>query len=97
MLVHNVLFWLKEDLSESQLQNFKSGLESLKLIDSESCFIGTPAITDRPAIDRSYSFCLTVIFADMVAHDAYQVHPLHKDFLNKFNTFWNKVLIYDAD
>lgn len=97
MLVHSVLFWLKDDLTSEQVREFQAGLESLKAIEAVACHIGTPASTDRPVIDRSYSFCLTVIFEDMAAHDEYQVHELHTGFLATFNSYWNKVVIYDAD
>ncbi|MCJ8329573.1 MAG: Dabb family protein [Lentisphaeria bacterium] len=97
MLVHTVVFWLKESLSDDQKAAFLADLETLKEIDSEGTFIGTPATTDRPVIDRSYDFCLTVLLENMEQHDAYQVHDLHKDFLAKNASQWEKVLIYDAD
>ena len=39
---------------------------------------------------------LTGLLPDMGAHDAYQVHPLHKAFLENFSQDWDRVLIYDA-
>jgi len=32
----------------------------------------------------------------MAGHDEYQVHPLHKAFLDEFKVFFDKVTIYDA-
>ena len=97
MLVHSVYFWLKPGLGEDEFAAFRKGLESLSGIESaEAVFVGTPAETDRPVIDRSYTFGLTVLLADMAAHDAYQVHPLHKAFLENFSQDWDRVLIYDA-
>ena len=60
-------------------------------------FIGVPAATDRPVIDRSYTFALIVIFDDLAGHDAYQVHPIHGAFVDTFNTYWTKVQIYDSN
>ncbi|MGC6455491.1 MAG: Dabb family protein [Coraliomargaritaceae bacterium] len=99
MLVHTVLFWLKDELEEAQRSSFLQGLESLKGIESvEAVYIGTPAeTTERPVIDTSYDYCLTVLLPDMAAHDAYQVDPLHSAFLEQFNTCWKAVKIYDAD
>ena len=98
MLSHIVLFWLRPDLSEDEKTAFVEGLESLKGIEStDQVLVGTPAETDRPVIDRSYSYCLTVLLKDMSAHDAYQVDPLHKQFLADHADKWEKVLIYDAD
>lgn len=97
MIVHNVFFWLKPDLSADQVSQFRQGLESLKGMDFlEGVYIGTPADTgDRPAIERGYSFGLTVLFKEMAAHDQYQTHPLHTAFLQQFAPYWDKVLIYD--
>ena len=98
MLVHTVLFWLKEGLDDTQRQDFCAGLASLKAVESlKGCYVGTPSTIDRPVVDTSYSFCLTTIFEDMAGHDIYQVHALHKAFLKKFNTYWDKVVIYDAN
>lgn len=99
MLVHTVLFWLKEDLSEAQRAGFVEGLESLRRIQAaEAVHIGTPAKTpERPVIDQSYDFCLTVLLTDLAAHDAYQEDPLHTAFLEEFRPCWETVRIYDAD
>ena len=50
MLVHTVIFWLKEDLDEKDRKTFFKGVENLGLIKSvEHTFIGTPA---KLLIDR---------------------------------------------
>jgi hypothetical protein len=99
MLVHTVLFWLRKDLDGDQLTHFRMGLESLSRIEcSEITYIGSPSETpDRPVIDTSYDFCLTVVLKNVAAHDAYQIHPRHLEFLETFSTYWEKVKIYDAD
>ncbi len=98
MLVHSVFFWLKPDLSAERAAAFREGVESLTGIKSAAAvYVGTPAETDRPVIDRSYTIGLTVILEDMAAHDAYQVDPLHKEFLKNFADAWEKVVIYDVD
>ena len=99
MLVHTVLFWLRKDLDGDQLTSFRLGLESLKAIDAAAAvYIGSPSKTpERPVIDGSYDFCLTVILEDIAAHDAYQAHPRHQEFIKTFSSFWKRVKIYDAD
>jgi hypothetical protein len=99
MLVHTVLFWLKKDLDADQTADFRKGVESLRGIDSaEAVYVGTPSNTpERPVIDSSYDFCLTVILKDIPAHDAYQADPIHQAFIAKYKDFWEKVKIYDAD
>ena len=99
MLIHNVFFWLKPDLSETQIAAFRRGLETLKTIeDADSVHIGTPAaVADRPVLERNYNFCLTVLFKDVAAHDRYQAHPIHQSFIENFNELWAKVQVFDAD
>jgi len=79
MLVHSVFFWLKPELTSDQKAAFRKGLDSLSAIESAvQTHVGTPAVTNRPVIDRSYSFALTAIFKDMAGHDVYQEHRLHR-------------------
>jgi hypothetical protein len=99
MLIHTVIFWLHPDLDASQRESFRrEGLESLRAIPSVgSLHIGSPApIPPRPVVDASYSFALTILFDDVAAHDAYQVHPIHRAFVDNFKARWERVQIYDA-
>ncbi len=98
MLVHNVFFWLKEGLPCADIAAFREGLETLGGIPSvEAVYVGAPApVAVRPVIDNTFTFGLTVLFADIAAHDAYQEHPLHRAFLDRFASCWDKVLVYDA-
>ena len=98
MFVHSVYFWLRDDLTVEEKEEFLRGVHSLGAIETiESIHIGKPADTHRPVIDRSYSVGLTVILKDLAAHDAYQVHPLHKAFVEQFHHCWERVLIYDHE
>lgn len=56
---------------------------------------GTPAGTDRPVVDNSYAAGLTVILEDSAAHDVYQTHPLHLQFIAENKHLWSRVQIYD--
>jgi hypothetical protein len=97
MFVHSVYFWLRDDLSSTDRAAFVDGIRSLCAIDSvQRGFIGTPAATNRPIIDTSYSYALVVSFADQAAHDAYQVHPVHDRFRERCDGAWTKIVIYDA-
>jgi hypothetical protein len=99
MLVHTVYFWLKPELTAQQRAEFRKGVESLGTIKAvDKIYVGTPAKTEkRPIIDDSYSLGLTVLCKDLAAHDAYQVDPIHRVFVDKFKTYWNRVQIYDAE
>ncbi len=97
MFVHSVYFWLKPALTPAQRDQFWAGVRSLGTISSvKASYIGTPAATDRPIIDRSYSCALVVVFDDEVGHEAYQVDALHDCFRLECAALWERVLIYDA-
>ena len=94
--VHCVYFWLKDGLSDDAITQFTDGLASLVGIDTvRHGYFGTPAGTDRPIIDRSYSYALVVVFDDAAAHDAYQDHPTHDAFRDTCSHLWTDVKIYD--
>jgi hypothetical protein len=97
MLSHHVLFWLKADTTEEQKNAFRKSLETLKGVETvKDLYIGTPAPIERAVVDTTYTFSLLILFADLAGHDVYQVHPLHKAFLEEFRVFFDKVVIYDA-
>ena len=97
MFVHAVYFWLKEGLSDQDRDAFVRGVEALTRIETvEHGHVGVPAATNRPIIERSYSYALVLFFRDEAAHDAYQTHPVHDRFREECATFWRKVVIYDS-
>jgi hypothetical protein len=97
MFVHAVYFWLRDDLSKRDRETFRAGLKSLVSIEGvRHGYIGKPAATDRPVIDRSYSASLVLVFDDEAAQEAYQVHPVHDRFREECGTFWTTVRIYDS-
>ena len=98
MLVHTVYFWLREDLSSDEVEAFRKGLAELgKIASTEAVYVGQPAETpDRPVIDKTYSFGLTVLLKGIEQHDEYQDDPIHEHFVNTFKSFWTRVQIYDA-
>ncbi|MFT3782656.1 MAG: Dabb family protein [Nibricoccus sp.] len=98
MLIHSVFFWLKPETTAAQRDAMQKGLESLRAIKStKAVYVGTPAaLPDRPTRDSSYAFALTVLFKDIAAHDAYQIDPLHKAFIQEHSAIWARVQVYDA-
>ena len=98
MFVHCVYFWLREDLSVAEHRRFVEGVKSLTRIESvRHGFVGKPAGTDRPIIDRSYSYGLVVAFDDQRGHDDYQEHSTHDDFRDNCAGLWTQVKIYDFE
>ena len=97
MFVHAVYFWLRDDLTPDERDRFDAGLEALRGIDGvRHDYLGVPAATDRPVIERGYSRALVLVFADQAAHDAYQVDPVHDWFRAECGRFWTAVRIYDS-
>ncbi|HWZ23199.1 MAG TPA: Dabb family protein [Cytophagaceae bacterium] len=98
MLTHHVLFWLKADTTEDQKKALRKGLESLKKVETiKGIYIGTPAAISRAVVDTTYTFSLVILFDDLAGHDVYQVHEIHKAFLEEFRVLFEKVVIYDAE
>ena len=97
-MIHNVYFWLKENISTEQIEIFTKGVQSLLTIESVVYGkVGIPSATRRPAIDHTYSFHLLTVFEGLEGHDIYQIHPVHKKFLEDCSTFWSKVTVFDSD
>ncbi|MCX2430512.1 Dabb family protein [Pedobacter sp. GR22-10] len=98
MIAHHVLFWLKADMTETEKAAFRKSLDTLEQIEEVKTFhLGTPAPIERAVVDSSYTFSLLLLFEDLAGHDVYQVHPLHKAFLDEFKVYFEKVIIYDAN
>ncbi len=99
MLVHTVFFWSSPDLTSSDRVAFRTGLDSLQKVPSVTAvYIGEPAKTPARAVtEKSFTFSLTIVFKDIAAHDAYQVHKIHEDFVKTCQKYWNRVQVYDAE
>jgi hypothetical protein len=97
MFVHAVYFWLREGLTSAERESFVAGLRSLRAIEGVvEGYIGVPAATDRPVIERGYSWSLVLVFANEADHDAYQVDPVHDTFRAQCSPYWTNVRIYDS-
>jgi hypothetical protein len=94
--IHSVYFWMRRDLDEAQLAAFREGLNTLPKIETvHQGYVGIPAATDRPIIDRTYDYALVLVFKNQRQHDLYQEHPVHDSFRQKFSSYWLRVQIYD--
>lgn len=94
---HVVYFWLKDN-SDANKKTFLSYVkEYTGAIDViKERFIGTPADTNRPVIDSSYTYSIVLAFDSKKDQDAYQVHPAHLAFVKKAEHMWSKVQVYDS-
>ncbi len=97
-VVHHVFFWLKNPDSQEDLAKLLAGLRTLAGIDTvRGIHIGVPADTEqRGVVDGSYSASEILFFDDVAGQDAYQVHPIHKQFVADCEHLWERVVVYDV-
>ena len=98
VLIHSVYFWFKAGAEPGRVAEFESGLRSLMGIEQvKQAYVGEPERTPpRPVIDQSYDWALVLHFESLADHDAYQEHPVHLEFLERFAATWEEVKVYDA-
>lgn len=99
MMRHAVYFWLTPGLDSGQRESFESGLRALFEIDVvRSGSYGVPAATpERPVTDNSYDYALFLDFDSVADHDAYQTHPDHDVFVERFKAWFATVKVYDTE
>jgi hypothetical protein len=97
MFIHHVYFWLNNSDSAEDLVQLKKGLQKLTVIETIGMYqIGVPAATNRDVIDKSYSVAWMLMFDNLEDEEIYQVHPLHKKFVEECAHLWSKVVVYDS-
>ncbi|MGZ8541063.1 MAG: Dabb family protein [Chitinophagaceae bacterium] len=96
-MIHHVFFWLKNPGSPTDRQQLIEGLKTLSGINEvKKLLIGTPAATEqRGVVDNSYDVTELMYFDNLEGQSAYQVHPIHKAFVEKCSHLWEKVVVYD--
>ncbi|MEQ9266790.1 MAG: Dabb family protein [Balneolaceae bacterium] len=96
-IVHHVFFWLKNPDSEADKKLLIEGLNTLREIEEvKELLIGTPASTlEREVVDNSFHVSELMYFENVEAQDAYQVHPIHDEFVTNYSHLWERVVVYD--
>jgi hypothetical protein len=97
-LVHNVYFWLKNPASEAERDMLIKGLKTLAGIPAvKELHIGVPASTlQRDVVDNTYQVAEMLLFDSIDDQNAYQEHPIHKQFVDRCSHLWEKVVVYDS-
>lgn len=95
---HHVYFWLKDERQNSsdraEFEKALAGLFEMDLVAGGRWAV--PAKVEiRPVVDQSWDYALSMQFASLEDHDAYQVHPSHKAFIEAYREWWAKVLVTD--
>jgi hypothetical protein len=97
MFSHVVIFWT-DSSNPRATDELLSGMERyLKPIPGIRHFhAGRVIPSHREVVDQSYQVALNLSFDDAAAQDAYQVHPLHLEFMERvFKPLCRQVRIYD--
>ncbi|MCU0448773.1 MAG: Dabb family protein [Bernardetiaceae bacterium] len=95
--VHVVYFWAKPGATAADLAELRKGIETLRPISHIAYLqLGTPAGTPRQVVDNSYAYCLILHFENAAAQDAYQKDPIHLKFVEQYQTYWERVQVYDS-
>ena len=97
MFVHAVYFWLNGDKPDVSRQQLIADCSTYlaKIPSVRHLWAGRPAMTPRPVVDNSYDVGLCVVLEDAAAHEVYQVHEKHKQFIERNKAHWVRVQVYD--
>lgn len=97
MFTHIVIFWTDPTKPEAADRLLEGAQQYLSVIPGMMHFqVGKMVPSHRPVVDQSYQVGLSTMFIDKAAQDAYQVHPLHTEFIEKvFKAYCTKVVVYD--
>jgi hypothetical protein len=97
MFIHTVYFWMKLRTTDAARQQLIDDARAYlgKIPGVRHLWAGRPAMTPREVVDNSYDVGLTVVLDDSAAHDVYQVHDLHLEFIARNKPEWERVQIYD--
>mgnify|MGYP001178229045 CR=1 FL=1 len=94
---HVVYFYLREGLTQAEIDAFIEQVRTLSTIETVRYFqIGVPAGTPRDVVDNSYGVALIEFFDDKEGHDIYQDHPTHLAFIEANKDTWTSVKVYDS-
>jgi stress responsive alpha/beta barrel protein len=97
MFVHAVYIWLKPGTTAAAREQLGSDCHQYldKVPNVRHLWVGKPAMTPRSVVDNTYDVGLMVVLEDVAGHDAYQIHPLHLEFVARNGPIFGRVQIYD--
>ena len=99
MLSHVVIFWANPNNPKATEALLAGAEKYLKPIPGLLSFhVGRMVPSHRPVVDGTYQVALNLIFTDQKSQDAYQLHPLHLEFVEKaFKANCAKCVVYDFE
>ena len=99
MLSHIVVFWTNPAYLGAVDQLLAGANQLLADIPGVQQFhAGKMVPSVRPVVEQSYQVALNLTFADSAAEQAYQSHPRHLEFVEKYvQRFVIRVVVYDFE
>jgi hypothetical protein len=99
MFSHIVVFWINPAYLGATDELLAGANQLLRDIPGVQQFhAGKMVPSPRPVVEQSYQVALTLIFPDKPAMDAYQVHPRHVEFVEKYvKRLVKKAVVYDFE
>lgn len=97
-LVHNVFFTLKNGSPENirklteACHKYLSGHEGVVYFAAG----GLVEELQRPVNQRDFHVALCIVFNNKAAHDHYQTHPRHLQFIEENKDSWAQVRVFDS-
>lgn len=97
MFSHVVIFWTKPEIPDATEKLLAGAEQYLRPIPGVKSFhVGRMQTSHRDVVDQTYQVALNLMFENKEAEAAYQVHPLHIEFVEKaFKPNCSRVVIYD--
>jgi Stress responsive A/B Barrel Domain len=97
-LGHMVYFTLKDNSSEAKAKLVAACKKYLTGHDGTVYFSAGVLAEDfkRDVNDREFDVALHLVFKDKAAHDKYQDHPRHEEFIKENKDNWKKVRVFDS-
>lgn len=98
MIGHMVFFTLKDSTPANRQKLVEACRKYLDKHDGVVYFSSGSLAEDfkRDVNDRDWDVALHLVFKDRAAHDKYQDHPRHQDFINECKETWKKVRVFDS-
>ena len=97
-VAHMVFFTLKKDTPENR-QALIRACHKYLTGHKGTVYYSAGAIAGdfrRDVNDRAFHVALHLVFADKEAHDTYQNHPRHLEFIKRNKHLWSKVRVFDS-
>ncbi len=97
-LGHMVYFKLKDASDSAKKKMVEACHKYLSNHDGVVYFSAGTLVPDldREVNQRNWDVALHVVFENRAAHDTYQTHPRHKQFIEENRENWEKVQVFDS-